>query len=95
MSNGFNNSRLAQRTVVVALDMSKAFDKMNIHKLTQTHIFNNILKFIANYIKERQVCTQYNGTLSKLKRINTEVPQSEVLSLTLFNVYTSDIPFPP
>ena len=39
--------------------------------------------------------TQYNNTLSKLKRINTAVPQSGVLSPTLFNIYTSDIPLPP
>ena len=39
--------------------------------------------------------TQYNNTLSKLKRINTAVPQSGVLAPTLFNIYTSDIPLPP
>ena len=75
--------------------MSKAFDKVNIHKLTLTNIPNIIIKFKANYIKGRQACTQYNGTLSKLKRINTGVPQGEVLSPTLFNNYTSDIPLPP
>ena len=32
---------------------------------------------------------------SKLKRINTGVPQSGVLSPTLFNIHTSDIPLPP
>ena len=31
----------------------------------------------------------------KLKQINTGVPQSEVLSPTLFSTYTSDIPLPP
>ena len=50
---------------------------------------------IANYIKTRRACTQYNGTLSKLKRINTKVPKGGVLSLTLFNIYASDIPLPP
>ena len=29
------------------------------------------------------------------KQINTGVPQDGVLSPTLFNIYTSDIPFPP
>ena len=42
-----------------------------------------------------EACTQYNGTLSKLKRRNTRVPQSGVLSPTSFNVYTADIPLPP
>ena len=75
--------------------MSKAFDTVNIHKLTVTNILDIIIKFIANYIKGQQACTQYNGTLSKLKQINTGVPQGGVLSPTLFNIYTSDIPLPP
>ena len=74
--------------------MSKAFDIVNIHKLTLTNIPNTIIKFIANYIKGRQACTQYNGTLSKLKQINTGITQGGVLSPTLFNIYTSDIPLP-
>ena len=54
-----------------------------------------MIKFIANYKKGQQACTQYNGTLTKLKRINTQVPQGEGLSPTLFNIYTSDIPLLP
>ena len=71
ITKGFKNPRPQQCTVTVALDMSKAFDTINIyrliHKLTQTNIPNIIIKFIANYIKGQQACTQYNGTLSKLK----------------------------
>ena len=51
ITKGFNNPRPPQRTVAVALDMSKAFDTVNIHKLTLTNIPNIIIKFIANYIK--------------------------------------------
>ena len=75
--------------------MSKVFDTVNIHKLTLTNIPNIIIKFIANYIKRRQTCTQYNGTLSKLKQINSGVLQGGVLSPTIFNIYTSDISLPP
>ena len=54
MTKGFNNPSPSQCTVAVALDMSKAFDTVNIHKLihklTLTNI-SNIIKFIANYIK--------------------------------------------
>ena len=95
ITTGFNNPRPPQRTVAVILDTSKAFNTVNIHKLTLTNILNIIIKFIANYIKGLQACTSYNGTLSKLKRINTGVPQGGVLSPTLFNIYTSDIPLPP
>ena len=63
ITRGFNNPRPPQRTVAVALDMSKAFDTVNVHKvihqLTLTNIPNIIIKFIANCIKGRQACTQY------------------------------------
>ena len=82
-----------------ASDMSKEFDTVNInkliHKVLLTNIPNIIIKFIANYIKRQQVCTQYNDTLSKLKQINTRVPQGGVLSPILFIIYTTDIPIPP
>ena len=57
--------------------MSKTFDTVNIHKLTLTNIPNIIIKFIANYTKGQQACTQYNSTLSKLKRINTKYHKVE------------------
>ena len=75
--------------------MSKAFDTPNIHKLTLTNILNIIIKFIVNYIKGQQECTQYSAKLSKLKRINNGVPQGGVLSPRLFNIYTSEITLPP
>ena len=55
ITKGFNNPRPPQRTVAVALDMSKVFDTVNIHKLinklTVTNISNIIIKFIANYVR--------------------------------------------
>jgi len=82
--------------VSVALDMSKAFDTVNIHKLIHkihnTDIPHTITKYIANYIKGRNNYTQFNGTNSKHRHMKTGVPQGGVLSPTLFNIYTSDIP---
>src|SRR5678815_4028697 len=87
------------RTVVVALDMSKAFDTVNIHKLINkihnTNIPQNIQKFIANYLKGRKAYTLYNNCKSKQRLLKTGVPQGGVLSPVLFNIYTSDIPTPP
>ena len=76
------------RTFTVALDMSKAFDTIKIHtlirKLLTTKIPSTIIKFIANYIKNT----------SSQRQFKTGVPQGGVLSLTLFNIYTADIPPP-
>ena len=98
ITKGFNNPGPPQCTVAVALDMSKVFDTVNMHKLTHKLTLTNIpniIKFIANYIKGRQACTQYNGTLSKCKQINTGVPQGRFLFPTLFSIYTFDIPLSP
>ena len=99
ITKGFNQKKPPQRTVTVALDMSKAFDTVNIHtlihKLAQTNIPTTVTKFLANYIKGRQAYTLYNNTSSKTRLIKTGVPQGSVLSPTLLNIYTSDIPSTP
>ena len=86
------------RTITVSLDMSKAFDTINIHtlirKLLQTRIPGTIIKFIANYIKERKAYTTYRNHTSSQCQFKTGVPQGGSLSPTLFNIYTADIPPP-
>ena len=86
------------RTITVVLDMSKAFDTINIHtrirKLLQTKIQDTITKFIANYIKERNAYTSYRNHTSSQRQFKTGVPQGGVILPTLFNIYTADIPPP-
>ena len=95
---GFNQKPPPERTIVVSLDLSKAFDTVNIHllikKLHRTKVPNVLIKFIANYIKGRKGFTLYHGFKSKLQQFKTGVPQGGVLSPVLFNLYTSDIPNP-
>ena len=82
--------------MTVALDMSKAFDTINIHtlirKLLQINIPCIIIKLIANYIKGRKAYTTYRNHTSIQRQYKTGVPQCGVLSPTLFNIYTSDLP---
>ena len=98
VAKGFNQMDPPARTITVALDMSKAFDTLNIHtlirKLLQTNIPGTIIKFIANYIKGRKSYTTYRNHTSRQRQFKTGVPQCGVLSPTLFNIYTSDLPPP-
>ena len=98
VAKGFNQMAPPARTITVALDMSKAFDTINIHtlirKLLQTNIPGTIIKFIANYIKGRKAYTTYRNHTSKQRQFKTGVPQGGVLSPTLFNIYTSNLPPP-
>ena len=86
------------RKITVALDMSKAFDTINIHtlirKMLHTNIPGTIIKSIANYIKGRKAYTTYRNHTSKQRQFKTGVPEGSVLSPTLFNIYTSYLPPP-
>ena len=97
--SGFNQKRPPLRTIAIAIDLSKAFDTINhtklLSKLLNTTIPPVILKFTANYLRGRRSYTFYNNTKSKQKRNHTGVPQGGVLSPTLFNIYTADMPPPP
>ena len=90
VAKGFNQMDCPARKITVALDMSKSFDTINIHtpirKLLQTNIPGTIIKFIANYIKGRKAYTTYINHTSKQRQFKTGVPQSGVLSPTLFKL---------
>ena len=94
---GFNQMAPPVWTITVTLYMSKAFDT-NIHtlirKLLHTKIPGIIIKFIANYIKGRKAYTTYINHTYSQRQFKTGVPQGGILSPTLFNIYTADIPIP-
>ena len=87
IATGFNQNKPAERTIRVALDMSKEFDIVNIHTLThklrQTNIPHTIIKFIANFIKGRKAYTTLRNRISTQRQFKNDVPQGGVLSPTL------------
>src|SRR3989442_5229247 len=92
ITQGFNKEHPPLRTIDVSLDLSKAFDTVNIHslinKLHQTTVPNTVIKFLANYVKGRKGYTVFQDSKSRPQQFTTGVvPQGGVLSPILFNLY--------
>src|SRR6476469_11277232 len=72
ITQGFNKPQPLDHTIVVSLDLSKAFDTVNIHslidKLHQTNIPPTIIKYTANYIKGRKGYTLHLNATSRPKQ---------------------------
>ena len=83
VATGFDQPIPPTRTIAVALDMSKAFDTVNIHtliyKLTHTDIPHTILRYIANYIKGRMAYTTVRNHSSTKRQFKSGVPQGGIL----------------
>ena len=96
IAKGFNQMAPGARKIIVALNMSKAFNTININtlirKLLQTRIPRTIITLITKYIKERKAYTRYRNHISIQCLYKTCVPEGGVLSPTLFNIYTANIP---
>ena len=102
VAKGFNQMAPPARTITVALDMSNAVDTVNTHpngkaatdQQNQVSILSTILKFVANHIRGRKAYTSFQNHKSIQRQVKTGVPQGGVLSPTLFNIHTADIPTP-
>ena len=99
VASGFNKRRPPDRTVAVALDLSKAFDMVDINTLlqllTNSPLHPGIVRWLASYLKGRQSRVLFRGKTSSIRIIRTGVPQGSVISPALFNIYLKDLPLPP
>jgi len=99
IASGFNHKRPAHRTVMVALDLTKAFDTVD--HLTLLNILLNstlpptIIKWLSTYLRGRKAYTTFKDKSSPQSTIHSGVPQGSIISPALFNAYIRDIPTPP
>ena len=96
VADGFNKAKPPKRTVVAAIDLSKAFDSVNhdilLSKICDSPLNSNLVRWLSTYLRGREQAVIYNGKKTSFKKIHRGVPQGAVISPTLFNFYVSDFP---
>jgi len=88
-------TRLGSTVNVAALDMSKAFDKVN-HaglwlKLLKRNVPRCFVSILADWYSKVFMCVKRGSSFSEFGRIAAGVRQGGVLSPVLFAVYVDDI----
>ena len=92
IARAFNRSGA---TRAVALDISKAFDRVwhagLLHKLKSYGISGQIFGHISSFLSNRRLRLVLDGKSSQEYPINAVVPQGSILGPTLFLVYINDL----
>jgi hypothetical protein len=93
---GFNQNKPPVHTVVVALDLSKAFDSVDhtllIDKISASPFNSNLVLWLAAWLRGRTASCLFRSVFSRKMIIRTGTPQGAVLSPDLYNYFVNDFP---
>jgi hypothetical protein len=96
---GFNQNLPPDRTVLVQIDLSKAFDMVNHDKLLKglndSDLPPHLKRWMNCYLRGRQSKVQFRNKTSTSRNVRTGVPQGAVTSPLLFSFYLANLPTPP
>ena len=99
VADGFNKKKPPDRTVLLQIDLSKAFDMVSHEKLlkdlNRTTLPDPIKRWLNCYLHGRQSRVHFRNETSKARNVRSGVPQGAVTSPLLFNFYISLLPVPP
>ena len=96
IATAFNEVKPASRVATVAVDISKAFDSVDIDmllsKIADSNLHPNLIRWLGTYLRGRKAVTLYEGKMSTQRTVHLGVPQGAVLSPALFSFFVSTIP---
>ena len=91
-----DNFTLQRSTVMVLLDIEKAFDTVwhngLIFKLINFNFPYFLIKVIRSFLSERSFCICLDNEYSDILNISAGVPQGSVLGPILYTIFCADIP---